>query len=107
MLYAALIGPVEALINDKAILLVAFRRADGLAHPLLVTEKPALGIPPVRPRPLAYRDAAWLLKRHAVSVLPAVVSLKALRVCAQGAGEEPADRLWRPGIQCRGSEPAR
>ena len=30
----------------------------------------------------AYRDAAWLLKRHAVSVLPSVASLKALRVFA-------------------------
>ena len=36
------------------------------------------------PRDLAaYRDAPWLLKRHAVSVLPSVASLKALRVFAR------------------------
>ena len=31
----------------------------------------------------AYRDAAWLVKRHAVTVLPSVASLKALRVFAR------------------------
>ncbi len=31
----------------------------------------------------AYRDAAWLLRRHAVTVLPSVTSLKALRVFAR------------------------
>ena len=31
-----------------------------------------------------YRNAAWLLKRHAVSVLPSVTSLKALRALAPG-----------------------
>ena len=45
---------------------------------LLVTEKP-----PVRATnaydPRLYREAAWLFKRHAISVLPSVASLKALR----------------------------
>jgi hypothetical protein len=52
---------------------------------LLVTDKPAVGIPSVKTfRDLAaYRDAQWLLKRHAVSVLPSVASLKALRVFAR------------------------
>lgn len=43
---------------------------------LLVTEKPASAIPE---KIEGYRDAAWLLKRQAVSVLPSVASLKALR----------------------------
>ncbi|NVL68027.1 hypothetical protein, partial [Escherichia coli] len=30
-----------------------------------------------------YRSAAWLLRRHAVSVLPSVVSLKSLRAMAR------------------------
>ncbi len=49
---------------------------------LLVTEKPAVAVPQVKARRdlAAYRDAAWLLKRQAVSVLPSVASLKALRV---------------------------
>ena len=47
---------------------------------LLVTEKPAAAIPEKFD---GYRDAAWLLKRQAVSVLPSVASLKALRVFAR------------------------
>jgi hypothetical protein len=47
---------------------------------LLVTEKPAAATPET---PDGYRDAAWLLKRHAVSVLPSVASLKALRAFAR------------------------
>jgi CHAT domain-containing protein len=43
---------------------------------LLVTEKPVMAIPDKFD---GYRNAAWLLKRHAVSVLPSVTSLKALR----------------------------
>ena len=47
---------------------------------LLVTEKPAAAIPETFE---GYRDAAWLLKRQAVSVLPSAASLKALRVFAR------------------------
>jgi CHAT domain-containing protein len=42
----------------------------------MVTEKP----PEALPKRLSdYRDAAWLVKRHAVTVLPSVASLQALR----------------------------
>src|SRR5262249_711214 len=52
---------------------------------LLVTDKPAVAVPA---KQLAlYREAAWLVKRHAVTVLPSVASLKALRVLA---GPTPA-----------------
>src|SRR5262249_39790637 len=52
---------------------------------VLVTENPAVAVPKVKaPRDLAaYRDAAWLLKPHAVTVLPSVTSLKALRAFAR------------------------
>jgi CHAT domain-containing protein len=85
-LYDALIGPVEALIKDNRHLIVVPSGAlTALSFHLLVTEKPAVAMPLVNaPRDLAaYRDAAWLLKRHAVSVLPSVASLKALRVFAR------------------------
>jgi CHAT domain-containing protein len=85
-LYSALIGPVEALIKDKKHLIVVPSGAlTGLPFHLLVTEKPFVAVPQVNaPRDLAvYRDAQWLLKRHAVSVLPSVASLKALRVFAR------------------------
>jgi tetratricopeptide (TPR) repeat protein len=92
-LYGALIGPVEALIKDKSHLLVVPSGAlTALPFHLLVTEKPAAAVPHVETlRDLAtYRDAAWLLKRHAISVLPSVTSLKALRVFAhKDLGSKP------------------
>jgi CHAT domain-containing protein/Tfp pilus assembly protein PilF len=75
-LYAALLGPVDALIRDKRhLLVVPSGPLTSLPFHLLVTEKPeadARGAPD-------YGGAAWLLKRQAVSVLPSVVSLKVLR----------------------------
>jgi CHAT domain-containing protein len=57
--------------------------AAALPFHLLVTETPAVAVPRTSRDLAAYRDAAWLLKRHAVSVLPSVASLKALRVFAR------------------------
>jgi CHAT domain-containing protein/tetratricopeptide (TPR) repeat protein len=82
-LYDALIGPVEALVRDKRHLIVVPTGAlTALPFHLLVTEKPAVAVPAVKTaRDLAvYRDAAWLIKRNSVSVLPSVASLKSLRV---------------------------
>jgi hypothetical protein len=84
-LYETLLGPVEPLIRDKHHLMVVPSGAlTALPFHLLVTEQPVVAVPQVNaPRDLsAYRDAAWLLKRHAVSVLPSVASLKALRAFA-------------------------
>src|SRR5262249_9636118 len=55
---------------------------------LLVTERPTIR---ASIKDIAiYRGAAWLLKRHAVTVLPSVASLKALRVFARkGQGTKP------------------
>ncbi|HEY2245977.1 MAG TPA: CHAT domain-containing tetratricopeptide repeat protein [Bradyrhizobium sp.] len=80
-LYAALFGQVEAVVKDKRSLLVAPSGAlTALPFHLLVTEKPAAAIPETIE---GYREAAWLLKRQAVSVLPSVASLKALRGLAR------------------------
>jgi CHAT domain-containing protein len=80
-LYATLLGPVEALVRDKRSLLVAPSGAlTALPFHLLVTEQPAAAIPEKFD---GYREAAWLLKRQAVSVLPSVASLKALRAFAR------------------------
>jgi CHAT domain-containing protein/tetratricopeptide (TPR) repeat protein len=76
-LYVALFGEVEPLVRDKRSLLIAPAGAlTALPFHLLVTEKPVAAIPD---KIEGYRDAAWLLKRQAVSVLPSVSSLKALR----------------------------
>src|SRR5262249_59206692 len=82
-LYGLLIGPVEALVKDKPNLLAVPSGAlTSLPFHLLVTEKPAVPQPQLTGI-AAYRDAAWLMKRQAVSVLPSVASLKALRVFAR------------------------
>ena len=63
----------------------------GLPFHLLVTERPAVTQPELKDI-VAYRDAAWLIKRHAITVLPSVASLKALRVFAR------KDRASKPLI---------
>jgi hypothetical protein len=64
---------------------------------LLVTEKPATAIPQFKDIG-SYRNAAWLIKRQAVRVVPALASLKALR---QWLGETrvPGPR-WGLAIRC-------
>ena len=89
--YVALLGPVEALIKDKPqLLIVPSGPLTALPFHLLVTDKPAIAVPQQINDMAAYRDAAWLVKRHAVTVLPSVASLKALRVFARkGHGTKP------------------
>ena len=89
-LYAALIGPVEAVTKDaRHVLVVPSGPLTALPFHLLVTEKPSTAIPQLKDIG-AYRDAAWLIKRQAVSVLPALASLKALRgVARRGPGTKP------------------
>jgi CHAT domain-containing protein len=94
-LYGTLIAPVEALIADKRhLLVVPSGPLTALPFHLLVTQKPARAVPELRTaQDLAlYRDVAWLLRRHALSVLPSVASLKALRVL----GRE--DRAAKPMV---------
>ncbi|MHB0771943.1 CHAT domain-containing tetratricopeptide repeat protein [Bradyrhizobium sp. 5.13L] len=80
-LYVALLGPVEAMTKDKRNLLVVPSAAlTALPFHLLVTETPQAAIPD---RLEGYRNAAWLLRRQAVSVLPSVINLKSLRAFAR------------------------
>jgi CHAT domain-containing protein len=108
-LYATLFGPVETLVKDKRSLLVAPSGAlTALPFHLLVTEKPSAAIPETF---AGYRDAAWLLKRQAVSVLPSVASLKALRVFARNEpGTKPmtgfGDPLFNPSLDGAGDNRA-
>ncbi|AWL93464.1 CHAT domain-containing protein/Tfp pilus assembly protein PilF [Bradyrhizobium ottawaense] len=101
-LYVALLGPVEALTKDKRNLLVVPSAAlTALPFHLLVTEKPQAAIPD---RLDGYRDAAWLLRRQAVSVLPSVISLKSLRAFARrDQGAKPmtgfGDPVFNPAAE--------
>lgn len=108
-LYAALLGPVEGLVKDKRSLLVVPSGAlTALPFHLLVTEKPAAPIPE---KIEGYRDAAWLLKRQAVSILPSVTSLKSLRAFARrDQGIKPmtgfGDPLFNPAQEGSGNQRA-
>ena len=60
---------------------------------VLVSEEPAPGPTGTD----AFRRAAWLAKSNAITVLPAVSSLKALARARQGKPRyETAYRLWQP-----------
>ncbi len=84
-LYKFLLGPVEPLVKDKRhLIVVPFGPLTALPFHLLVTEAPRFAKPTVENSLTAdavapYRDADWLIKRQAVSVMPSVASLRALR----------------------------
>ena len=69
-LYSALFGEVQDLIKDKHLLIVPSGPLTQLPFQVLVTKAPTSG---------DHRAVAWLAREHAVTVLPAVSSLKALR----------------------------
>jgi CHAT domain-containing protein len=85
-LYTALLGPVESLVRAKPYLKVV------PAGPLTALPFHLLVTTPATVKDASFRDAAWLIKRHAVSVLPSVASLKALW------GEARRDRADRPMV---------
>ncbi len=81
-LYAKLLEPLEASLEGKRhLMFVPSGPLTALPLHLLLTQAPArIGtVDDLAP----YREAQWLLKRHAVSVLPSVASLKALRATAR------------------------
>ncbi|MGE0285352.1 MAG: tetratricopeptide repeat protein [Bradyrhizobium sp.] len=77
-LYTALLAPVGHLIHSKKdLLIVPFGALTALPFHLLVSEP--LATLDERADFDAYRQAAWLIKRYTVSILPSVSSLKILR----------------------------
>jgi CHAT domain-containing protein len=117
--YQTLLGPVESIVKSKRHLLVVPTGAlTALPFHLLVTERPAIAVPRLEDMP-TYRNAAWLIKRQAVSVLPSVESLQALRAFARtsnagrpmtGFGDPvfgPQDPKPAPGQRGRPTRPAK
>jgi CHAT domain-containing protein len=71
-----LFGQIAADIKDKKHLIVVPSGAlTSLPFQVLITEKPE--------GTQGLSDAAWLIKRHAITVLPSVASLRALRAFAK------------------------
>jgi CHAT domain-containing protein/tetratricopeptide (TPR) repeat protein len=89
-LYTALLGPAASLLKGKShVLIVPTGSLTSLPFHLLVTDAPAIPRPNAK-QLNAYREAAWLIRRYALSVLPSVSSLKALRMLAKsGQGAKP------------------
>jgi CHAT domain-containing protein/Tfp pilus assembly protein PilF len=95
-LYISLLGPVQNLIKDKRqLIVVPFGPLTALPFHLLVSEKALPLTQPVQDTITAenmapYRNAAWLIKRQAVSVMPSLASLTVLRRFARkGEGLKP------------------
>ncbi len=86
-LYKSLFGQIEDLIKGKHLLLVPSGALTQLPFQVLVTAAPASEGAP----------AAWLIRDHALSVLPAVSSLKALRrVARPSAATKPLIGFGNP-----------
>ena len=73
-LYQALFGEVEQMIAGKHLLVVPSGPLTNLPLQVLVTAPP---------NGSDHRSIAWLARKHALTVLPSVASLKALRRVAQ------------------------
>lgn len=117
-LYRLVLAPVAATFADKRhLIVVPTGPLTSLPLQVLVTAPPAPG----RALPVALRDAAWLIKTHALSVLPSVQSLSSLRKLASGTagarpffgmgdpvleGPDPADRQRGRAKRAAGTRPA-
>jgi CHAT domain-containing protein/Tfp pilus assembly protein PilF len=74
-LYRSLFGQVEDIIRGKHLLIVPSGPLTRLPFQVLVTQKPDAKLTGAE----AFRRAAWLARTNAVTMLPTVSSLKALR----------------------------
>jgi CHAT domain-containing protein len=81
-LYVALFGAIEDLIKDKHLLIVPSGALTAIPFQALVTEKPPTAL---SANAADYVHAAWLARRHAITILPSVTSLKALRQFAKAS----------------------
>ena len=91
-LYRDLFAPIEALVKDKRLLIVPSGPLTQLPFEVLVTAKPDEALPSFE----AYKKAAWLGQRQAITILPSVGSLKALRTSKASAAPEPFIGLGNP-----------
>ena len=94
-LYIGLFGAVEDLIKGKHLLIVPSGALTQLPFQVLVSEGVGGGGPGATAP--GNRAVAWLTRSHAISILPAVASLKALRrVARPSAGSRPMIGFGNP-----------
>jgi CHAT domain-containing protein/tetratricopeptide (TPR) repeat protein len=78
-LYEALFGQIEDAIKDRHLLIVPSGALTQLPFQVLITEKPDHGLSGLE----ALRHVKWLIRSHALTILPSVSSLRALRQLAK------------------------
>jgi CHAT domain-containing protein/tetratricopeptide (TPR) repeat protein len=81
-LYTWLLGPAETLLAGKRqVIVVPAGPLTSLPFQTLVKSAPKLKQPGLRDL-ASYRDADWLMNHHALSVMPALTSFRAMRAIA-------------------------
>ena len=91
-LYRDLFGGIEDLTQGKRLLIVPSGALTQLPFEVLVTAKPDETLP----RFESYQKAAWLGQRQAITILPSVGSLKALRAAKASEAPEPFAGFGNP-----------
>lgn len=96
-LYRQILGPIAATLQGKRhVIVVPTGALTSLPFQVLVTDPPARG----GVASSDFRNIAWLIRKHALSVLPSVPSLNALRKLAPGsAAPEPFFGMGDPVLQ--------
>jgi len=96
-LYKSLFGNAEGLINGKQLLIVPAGALTTLPFQVLVTKSSSSQDP---------ASAAWLIRDHAITVLPSVASLAALRLTAKpSAATKPMIGFGNPLLDGDQSHP--
>ena len=97
-----MLGPVARLLDGKRhLIVVPTGPLTSLPLQVLITRPPAAS--GADPTPDELRNAAWLIKSHAMSVLPSVQSLSALRKLALGSSAtDPFFGMGDPILQGSG-----
>jgi CHAT domain-containing protein len=94
VVYKLLLDPLKPLLAGKQhLLLVPTGPLTSLPFQVLLTESPRPNVAPAD----VFRNASWLIRRHALSVLPSVESLRSLRKFAvDGVAVKPFFGLGDP-----------
>lgn len=101
-LYAKLLEPLENVFASKTHLIIVPSGAlTSLPFQVLITKKPTTPHPKLEQLGV-YRDADWLIRGHALSVLPSVNSLRSLRRLASAAATtKPMIGFGNPSLKKR------
>ena len=96
-LYRLVLGPVAPVLAGKRhLIMVPTGALTSLPFQVLLTAPPPAAATPAQ----ALREAPWLIKSHALSVLPSVQSLRALRrLAAGGTATRPFFGMGDPILQ--------